>query len=188
MQPGQPQQMNHAKQGSEARQRPSEPCYLAVAQIVRPFGLRGELKAHVLTDYPEQLSRLSVVYVGLQEQAWGLESVRLHQGFAIFKLAGCDSREAAEELRGALVQVALQDAVPLEEGEFYEHQIIGMTVIEQDGSVLGQLSEILVTGANDVYIVRGPQGELLLPAIQEVILDIDPDLNQMTVHLLPGLR
>jgi len=175
------------KQGSEARKRRPEPCYLAIAQIVRPFGLRGELKANILTDYPEELGRLRTVYLGPENNPWTVEAIRLHQGFALFKLAGCDDRDAAEELRGTLIQIALEDAVPLEADEFYEHQIVGLTVVEEDGTVLGQVSEIISTGANDVYVITGPGGELLLPAIEEVILDIDLDEARMTVHLLEGL-
>lgn len=176
------------ERGSGAQKRAPEPRYLAVAQVARPFGLRGELKANILTDYPEELGRLHTVYLGPENSPRTVEAIRLHQGFALFKLAGCDDRDAAEELRGALIQVALENAVPLEADEFYEHQIVGLTVVEEDGAVLGQVSEIISTGANDVYVVIGSGGELLLPAIEKVILDIDLEEARMTVHLLEGLR
>jgi len=175
-------------QGSGTSRRRPEPNYLAIGRVVRPFGLRGELRVQLLTEYPEQLSRLRMVYLGPETQPWEVESVRLHQGAALFKLVGCNDRSVADTLRGAWVQIARKDAVPLEDDEYYEHQVVGMTVVEEDGTVLGKLTEIITTGANDVFVVIGPGGELLLPAIESVILDIDLDTGQMMVHILDGLR
>jgi 16S rRNA processing protein RimM len=76
----------------------------------------------------------------------------------------------------------------LEEDEYYEHQIVGMGVFEQDGTFLGKVTEVISTGANDVYVVVGPEGELLLPVIKSVILEIDLETDRMIVHLLEGLR
>lgn len=174
--------------GSGASQRRPEPRYLAIGRVVRPFGLRGELRVQLLTEYPEQLGRLRTVYLGREEAPWTVEGVRLHKKAALFRLAGCDSRTAAEALRGALVQIAREDAVPLEEDEYYEHQIVGMTVVAEDGTLLGKVTEIISTGANDVYVVVGPGGELLLPAIESVILEIDLHADQMVVHVMEGLR
>jgi 16S rRNA processing protein RimM len=179
------QNQNQSPGGPE---RPPEPRYLAVGRVARPFGLRGELKVKVLTAYPEQLGRLRTVYLGPQAQAWTVESLRLHQGAALFKLCGCNDRNAADALRDMLVQIPLEDAVPLEEGEYYEHQIVGLAVVEQDGTPLGKVREILSTGANDVYVVVGPDGELLLPALEQVILEIDLQAGRMVVELLEGLR
>jgi 16S rRNA processing protein RimM len=156
--------------------------------VVRPFGVHGELKVEILTDYPEQLARLRTVYLGAAGTPWTIESVRLHKGAALFKLEGCNDRTAAEALRGALVQITSEDAVPLEEDEYYEHQIVGMGVFEQDGTFLGKVTEIISTGANDVYVVVGSEGELLLPVIKSVILEIDLETDRMIVHLLEGLR
>jgi 16S rRNA processing protein RimM len=175
-------------QGSGTSPRRPEPNYLAIGRVVRPFGLRGELRVQLVTEYPEQLGRLRTVYLGPEAQPWQVEAVRLHQEAALFKLVGCDDRTAAEMLRGVLVQIALKDAVPLEDDEFYEHQIIGLQVVEEDGTPLGKLTEIITTGANDVFVIIGPGGELLLPAIESVILDIDLDNGQMVVHVLDGLR
>lgn len=175
-------------QGSGAPRRRPEPRYLAIGRIVRPFGLRGELRVHLLTAHPEQLDRLDRVYLGPEIEPWTVERVRVQKEAAVFKLAGCDDRSAAEALRGALMQIAREDAVPLEEDEYYEHQIVGMTVVEEDGTLLGKVTEIINTGANDVYVVIGPTGELLLPAIEAVILEIDLDTDQMVVHVMEGLR
>jgi 16S rRNA processing protein RimM len=174
--------------GSGASRRRPEPHYLAIGRVARPFGLHGELRVELLTEYPEQLGRLRTVYLGPQAQSWTVEGLRPHKDAALFKLSGCDDRTAAEALRGMLVQVAREDAVPLEEDEFYEHQIVGITVVEEDGALLGKVTEIISTGANDVYVVVGPDGELLLPAIESVILEIDLEADRMLVHVLEGLR
>ena len=175
-------------QGSGASRRRPEPHYLAIGHVVRPFGLRGELRVQLLTEYPERLVRLRTVYLGPEVEPWTVEGVRLHQEAALFKLVGCDDRTSADTLRGALVQITLEDAVPLEEDEYYEHQIVGITVMEEDGTLLGKVTEIINTGANDVFVVVGPDGELLLPAIESVILEIDLDADRMVVHVLEGLR
>jgi len=175
-------------QGSDATSRRPEPEFLAIGRVARPFGVQGELKVALLTEHPEQLDRLHTIYLGPAIEPWTVKRVRLHGETALFKLVGCDDRTTADTLRGMLVQITRADAVPLEDDEYYEHQIIGMRVIQDNGTDLGQVKEIIYTGANDVYVVAGPTGELLLPAIQSVILEIDLDADRMTVHVLDGLR
>jgi 16S rRNA processing protein RimM len=97
------------------------------------------------------------------------------------------ARDAAEALRGRDVEVAASDALRLPRGQFYWHQVIGLRVESSTGEALGTVADILETGANDVYIVRGPRGEILLPAIKEVIKRIDPQAGRMLVELVPGL-
>ena len=86
-----------------------------------------------------------------------------------------------------LVQIPLEEAVPLEEGEYYHFQLTGLRVETEDGQWLGQLAEVLSTGANDVYVVRGPRGELLLPAVDEVVLELDLASKRMVVRLMRGM-
>jgi 16S rRNA processing protein RimM len=117
-----------------------------------------------------------------------VDRARLHQGVIILKLEGCDTRNDAEALRNQWLQVPIQEALPLEEGEFFHYQLIGLQVETAAGEVLGDLHEILQTGANDVWVVRGPAGELLLPDIPDVILDIDPEAGRIVVQIPPGLR
>jgi 16S rRNA processing protein RimM len=174
--------------GSGAPRRRPEPDYLAIGRVARPFGVRGELRVSLLTEHPEELGRLRTVYLGPDNEPWTVEELRLHKGAALVKLAGCDDRSEAEPLRGLLVQIPKEDAVPLNEDEFYEYQIVGMTVVEEDLTPLGKVREIIATGANDVYVVVGPDGELLLPAIASVILEIDLEADQMVVRMMEGLR
>ncbi|MBN1922262.1 MAG: 16S rRNA processing protein RimM [Anaerolineae bacterium] len=165
-----------------------EPRYLAVGRILRPHGITGELRAQILTDYPERLVRLRHLYVGAAYRRHAVQSVRFHQNLALLRLADITDRDTAETLRGQVVWVALADAAPLEEGEYYLHQLIGMQVSTEAGEALGEIVEVLdMPGANDVYVVHGLRGEVLIPAIREVILSIDMEARQMVIHPLPGL-
>jgi 16S rRNA processing protein RimM len=167
----------------------SKPDYLAIAEIVAPHGIRGEVRAQILTEFPERFALLEEVYLGQEGRKVGLESHRLHKGQVLLKLAGCDTRNDAEELRKLLVQVPLDQAMPLPEDAYYLYEIVGLKVWTDDGEYLGMVEDVIETGANDVYVVRGPGlPEILLPAIDDVILKVDPQEEQMLVKLLPGLR
>jgi len=172
--------------GSGKRRVP-EPRFLAIARVIKPWGVRGELKLEVLTSFPDQLGRLKCVYLGPEAIPHTVARFRWHSGGLLLQLADVRDRNAAELLRDQLVQIARQDAVELSPGQFYEYQIIGLKVVTEDGEPLGQVVEVLTTGANDVYVVQGPRGEVLLPARIEVVRAIDLDAGTMTVTLLPGL-
>lgn len=167
----------------------SEPSeFLAVGRVVRPHGMRGELLLETLTAFPEPLEDVETVYLGENAAPHPLRDVRFHRGQLLIQLADCLDRDQAETFRGQLVQIHARQAAPLPPGRFYHHQIIGLVVVTEDGEDLGEVVEILATGANDVYLVAGAQGEILLPAISDVIRQIDLDAHRMTVHLLEGLR
>ncbi len=104
------------------------------------------------------------------------------------KLRGVDTRDAAAALRGAHVRVPLNQAAPLAEGRYYAAELVGVRVAAVDGEALGTVREVLVTGSNDVYVVRGAGGELLIPAIADVVQAFDAERRVMTVDLLPGMR
>jgi len=167
---------------------------LAVGQVVGAHGIRGEVKVQILTDDPRRFDRLEQVWLGTADVddplPWPLESYRLHKGRALLKLQGCDDRSTAETLRGYLVQIPIEQAIPLEEGEFFEHQIVGLQVWTSAGEHLGQVEEILYTGANEVYVIRSLQpgrAEILIPAIEDVVLEIDPQAGRLVVELIEGL-
>jgi 16S rRNA processing protein RimM len=163
------------------------PQYLVVGLIVAPRGLRGELKVRIESDDPERFSDLQYVFLGPELARWAVESSRPFGDFVLLMLTGVSDREAAETLRGLTVYVDQDEALPLEEGEYYQFQIKGLSVRTQDGQDLGSVTEVLETGANDVYVVVGSAGELLLPAIRDVILGIDIAAGTMTVRVPEGL-
>ena len=132
--------------------------YLVIGQIVAPRGVRGELKVRIESDDAERFLDLERVYLGDERRLFRVESARLFKGFALLQLAGVDDREHAEALRRQYVYVHLADALPLTEDEYYHHEIEGLRVVSESGEELGYVDEVLVTGANEVYIVKGPQG------------------------------
>jgi 16S rRNA processing protein RimM len=130
---------------------------------------------------------LTRVYLGPEAVPYTVARFHWHSGELLMQLADVRDRNAAETLRDQLVQIAREDATPLEPGQFYEYQIVGLDVVTTDGEPLGQVVQVLSTGANDVYVVQAPRGEVLLPARAEVVRAIDLDAGTMTVALLPGL-
>ncbi|MGI5917920.1 MAG: ribosome maturation factor RimM [Anaerolineae bacterium] len=158
-----------------------------IGQIVAPFGVRGELKVHIESDDPERFALLKKVFLGDALVRYNVISSRLHQGAALLRLEGVTDRNAAEALRGTYVYVEMEDALPLEEGEYYHHQILGLAVRTEGGEDLGRVTDILVTGANDVFVVQGPRGEVLLPSIADVILEVNLEAGAITVRIPEGL-
>ena len=165
-----------------------EPVFLAVGKLHRPHGLRGEVFMSEQTDFPERIKPGDVVFVGVEHHPVHIRSRRPHAKGLLVAFDEYHSREDVGELRNKVVFVRADDRPPLPEGEYYHHQLIGLRVVTDGDLELGILAEILETGANDVYIVRPESGpDVLLPAIEETILDIDLEAGILRVHLLPGL-
>jgi 16S rRNA processing protein RimM len=166
--------------------RPDQP-FLVVARIVSTQGNKGEVKAELVTDFPERFASTPAVYVGDEHRRFEMEGYRLQGRVVILKLRGVDSMDEAQKLRGALVQVPEEDAVKLPAGHYFWHQIVGLKVMTIQGEDMGTVDDILPTGSNDVYVIHGPRGELLVPAIKDVVKAIDLEKGVMTVELLPWL-
>jgi 16S rRNA processing protein RimM len=165
-----------------------EPVYLVVGFLRRPHGVAGEIIMDVHTNSPERLKSGRRLFVGGKYQPITLVSSRPHAKGLLVKLKGFNTPEDAGQFRNQWVYVRTADEPPLAEGKYYPHQLIGLQVMDENDNPLGELDEILVTGANDVYVVKDATGrELLLPAIPSVILDVDLDRRLMKVHLLEGL-
>jgi 16S rRNA processing protein RimM len=165
-----------------------KPRFVAVGQVVKPHGVRGEVAVEVLTDFPGRFALLETVYIGEADpRPVPVESFRLHKGRALLKFGGYDDRTAVESLRGEMVMVPVDEAMPLEPDEYYQQDLIGLEVWTTDDELLGEVVDILETGANDVFIVEGDRGEVLLPAIEQVVKWIDLEENRMLVELMEGL-
>jgi 16S rRNA processing protein RimM len=150
------------------------PERLMVGIIGAPHGTNGAMRVRIVSDFPERLASLTHISIGEDPQRRRLRSLRGASPTAILEVSGISSRNEAALYRGMPLYMDIRDAKPLDEGEYYWHQLIDMTVVNPAGETLGVLTSILQTGANDVYIVTQPDGtELLLPAIKDVILDID---------------
>jgi len=161
--------------------------YLAVARVVAAHGIRGEVRCEVITDFPDRLKRTERLYRGETHVPVDLERARLEKNGAILKLSGLETRTEAEALRGQMLYVTEADAVPLPGGSYFWHQIIGLKVRSDAGEDLGKVADIMQTGSNDVYVVRRDGTDILLPAIKDVVQDIDLAAGVITVHLLEGL-
>jgi len=178
-----------AKRGTGGTTKPVQPHFIAIGRIGRPHGLRGEVVVHVLTDFPERFESMKEAYVGHADspERRQVTGTRWHKDRVLLSLQGCDSRTSAESLRGLLIQIPIDDARQLQDNEYYPHQLMGMDVVTVDGEELGRISDILCTNANDVYVVVGPRGQTLLPAITDVIQRVDLAEGRMIVTLIPGL-
>lgn len=165
---------------------------MAVGRIIGVHGLRGEVKVELHTDFPARYAPGVVLMVGATLDAMTVEQVREHKEHLLVKFAGVNDRTAAENLRNRWIFVDEADAATLDAGAYWVHDIIGLEVFTAQNEPIGRVSDVLTTGANDVYIVQ-PAGafnrgrEVLLPALAEVILSIDLEHRRMIVHLPAGL-
>jgi 16S rRNA processing protein RimM len=165
-----------------------EPVYLVVGFLRRAHGLRGEMIMDLHTDFPERLQNGRELFVGEERKPMTLSGSRPHARGMLVKLKGIETPEHAGELRNQWVYVRAADVPDLPEGKIYQHELFGYEVVDDQGNTLGELVEILETGANNVYVVRDAAGkEILLPAIPSVVLEIDSERRVMRVHLLEGL-
>jgi 16S rRNA processing protein RimM len=160
---------------------------LSVGFLRRPHGVKGEIVMDLHTDFPERMKKGRELLVGEDHKLMTITNVRPHQTGLLVKFKDVDTPEDAGAFRNQWVYVQTKD-VPLPEGEHYKHELVGLKVVDEDGNPLGELVEILETGANDVYVVQDDSGrEILLPAIPSVILDLDLGRGFLKVHLLEGL-
>ncbi len=150
----------------------------------RPHGTGGELRATPFAEGAPNLQRGRTVH--LQGIPRRVLRARPSRGVWILQLTGFSNRDEVEVLRGELLE-ALDGQVAREEGAYFVHELVGMRVVTVDGRELGELTEVLQTGANDVYVVKGPAGEVLIPAIPEVVTAIDLPVSVMHITLMPGL-
>jgi 16S rRNA processing protein RimM len=183
--------------GSGEVRIPSGPRFLAVGRVRRPHGVRGELRVEVHTDHPERFALYKRLYLGpagpggemaASAVSMVLQSHRFHGGTVLLKLEGVDDRTQAEAYRELWVWIAAEEAAPLQEGEVYLHQMLHLWAVEEGGEELGEVVEIIESSAHPVYVIRGPCGEVLVPDIDEVILQVDVAAGRMVVRLPAGLR
>lgn len=163
---------------------------IRVGVISSTHGIRGEVKVFPTTDIPERFLELGEVYLKTRKEMLELEiqTVKFFKNMVILKFKGLDNINDIEKYRNCDLYVSREDAVDLEEDEYYYADLIGLKVVTDSDEEFGVLKDIMETGANDVYVIERADGsEVLLPAIRECILDVDMDKNVMRVHLMKGL-
>ena len=151
---------------------------IRVGVIINTFGVKGEVKIYPDIDYFDELER-----VFIKDKEYKIEKLRDQKAIIIAKFGGMDDINQIESLKNEEVMITLEDRPELPEGKHYVGDLLGLEVITEDGQVLGTLDNIYNTGANDIYEV----GEILLPATDEVIKQIDMENKKIIVHLLKGL-
>jgi 16S rRNA processing protein RimM len=161
------------------------PEFLIVGRILAPWGIKGEVKVEVITDFPELFAPRNLVY--LNARPFEIESCRPHKQFLVLKLASVDSVEAAEKLRECDLTVPRAELPELPKGQYYTFQLIGLEVVTTESESLGRVVDIMTTASNDVYIVEGKRGEILIPAIEDVVKSIDLKKGAIVIEAIEGL-
>lgn len=164
--------------------------YFRVGVIANTHGIRGEVKVYPTTDNVERFKDLKKVILdtGKEKKELEIQNVKFFKNMAILKFKGIDNINDIEKYKGKDLLVTRDDAVELEEDEFYFADILDAKVVTDKGEDFGVIVDIMETGANDVFVIKTKDGkEVLFPVTKECIVDMDMDENLITVHILPGL-
>lgn len=161
------------------------PEFITVGRILTTLGVRGKLKVKIETDFPQRFSPGVTVYINRQPIT--INSTEWHRGNLVIKLDSVDSIENAQKLCGKTLEIPQSQLQPLPEGQYYHFQLIGLEVWTTHGERLGKVNEILTAAGNDNYVVHGPKGEVLIPAIEDVIKSVDLDKRRITIEPIEGL-
>ena len=165
--------------------------YLEIGQIVNTFGIKGMVKVKPFTDdIKKRFDNLKKVYVQNKNtrKEYEIEEVKYHKEMVLIKFKGIENPEDANLLRNYYLVVDRDEEEPLEEGTYYIVDMIGLDVYTDEGEKLGILDDVFNSGSSDIYVVKNELGkQILLPAIEDVIKNIDMEQRKMIVHLIPGL-
>lgn len=164
--------------------------YLAIGRIKKPHGTKGEVKLKVLTDYPHKIKPGLEVYIvsAEEERSLHITAVRSVKEGLIIKFEEVSDRNKAEALKGMFLQLPFECAEQLPKDTYWYHDIIGLSVFDVSGNFLGRVENILRTGSNDVYEVKATNGKkILIPAIKEVVKEVNLSESKITIKPLPGL-
>jgi 16S rRNA processing protein RimM len=163
-----------------------------IGQITNTQGIKGEVKAIPLTDDPNRFKKLEWVYLSTPDHKsldkYFIEGVRLHKNFVLLKFKGIDTMSDAEKLKGKVLVIPREMAVKLPKHTYFIADIVGLEVETVEGQALGTISKVIHTGSNDVYIIKGKGGkDILIPALKDIIKNIDFEEKKMIVKLIEGL-
>jgi len=174
--------MPHKNNHDAGSQIFSEPAFLVLGKLRRAHGVQGEIPLEIYTHMLELLVPESVVYVGEEHHPYKIERTRYKNQLLLIKFYEIDDRTTVSMLTNQLVYIETEQLPPLSEDEYYLHELIGLGIYEEDGRYLGVLSEILETGANDIYLIEDESGEeTLIPATEDMIIEIDLSQGKMIV-------
>ncbi len=161
--------------------------FLECGEVVTTHGIQGEVRVYPWCDAPEFLASLKRVYLKKGAQEYAVQRARVHKNIVILKFAGIDSIEDAIPLRKQVLYLNREDA-RLEQDEYFVQDLIGAAVVDADTAVqYGVLTDVMQTGANDVYVLKDGEKEHLIPAIPQVVISTDPDAGIIKIRPLDGL-
>ena len=163
---------------------------LEIGQIVNTFGIKGEVKVKPFTDDIKRFDKLKKINIEQKnsKKEYEIENIKYHKDMVILKLKGIDQIEQAELLRNSYLKINRNEEEPLEENTYYIVDLLGLSVYTEEDVLLGILDDIYNTGSNDIYVVKDSLGkQTLLPAIQDVIKEIDIENQKIIVHVMKGL-
>ncbi len=167
----------------------SETEWATIGKVVALFGVHGELKVRSLTDIPNRFAELDAVYLGPHHIRYAIKGVRPYKGeMVVLKLAGIEDANTAETLRNLDIAIPLGQLAKLPPDSYYQHDILGLHVSALDGRDVGEIVDIIITGSNDVYVIKAADGrQVLIPAIKEVIKQVDLIRKMMYIEPIRGL-
>lgn len=165
------------------------PEWATIGKIVAPFGLKGEVKVWPLTDVPDRFTNLDVIYLGPEYTRYTITGVRPYKGeMVLLKLRGINDPNAAETLRSRDICIPLDQLAQLPPDSYYQHDILGLHVYRLDDREVGTIVDIIITGSNDVYVIKASDGrQFLIPAIKQVIKQVDLIRQKMYIDPIRGL-
>jgi 16S rRNA processing protein RimM len=165
---------------------PPERVRLTIGTILAPHGVRGEFKVRLQTDDAEHLLTIKRLYLGDETTPRTVLGARLHAGNALIRLQGISTPETVERFRGTPLRIRGADARPLAANEYFLYQMIGLEVFDESGNRLGQVTDLMETGANDVLVIAPDDGgtDILLPSHPDVIVTMDPAAGRIVVRPL----
>ena len=158
---------------------------IVVGRVLSAWGSQGEVRVEALTDFPERFGVGGQVFI--RGEPFSIRRSRWHKGCLLVKFHNVDTRDEAKALHGQYLEVPRGEAPPLPPDHYYHYQIIGLGVWTTGGDFLGEVSSVLSTGSNDVYVVHGPRGEVLIPAIEDVVKAVEPEAGRLIVEPIAGL-
>jgi 16S rRNA processing protein RimM len=162
---------------------------IIVATVLRPHRRHGEVRRQRQTDHPDTLLNSTRIYIGNEPgEPAAVEGIRMHKGAGLLKLAGIDSIDAAKALRGKVICLPKHELSPVESGEFFLHDLVGLDVVDHNGDEIGSTEWILETGGTPVLIVTTPDGEeIMIPFSPDAVGEVSLEENRITLADLPGL-
>ena len=164
----------------------SKPVFLAVAKIFKPHGLRGEVSAELYTDFPERIVQEKEVYIGKSYKPYRINTSRKANKIYLISFKEHQYRDMVEHLRNKIVYIKTVEMPKLPNDEYYHHELLGLKVLTKENDLIGEIQEIIDTGANDVYVIKPinpDESDILIPAIKSVVNSVDTEKGEMVVTL-----